>query len=70
MGISHTIHVDDYPQLAILAWNRAVRDIEEEEVLALYETNWRFVEPDRLIPKERDLINQLVRRYGHGVLNV
>lgn len=64
------IRVDDYPDLALLAWNRALREIPEDEALALYEANWRFVDVEHLIPAERALIDRLANRYGHGVLNV
>jgi len=62
--------LDDYPQLAQLAWNRAIRDITGEDALALYEANWRFVEQDELTARETALIDRLKKKYGHGVLNV
>jgi hypothetical protein len=65
-----TITIDDYPQLALLCWNRALRVMEEPEVLQLYEAGWRFIEQDQLVPSERALITRLVNRYGNGVLNV
>lgn len=64
------ICIDDYPQLAVLAWNRAVRDIDGEEALALYEANWRFVDEAAMTAHERVLLDRLVRQYGRGVLNV
>ncbi len=65
-----TITIDDYPQLALLCWNRSLRIMEEPEVLQLYETGWRFIEQDQLVPSERSLITRLVNQYGNGVLNV
>lgn len=65
-----TIHIDDYPELAMLAWNRVVREVAEDEALALYEANWRFVDAEHLLPVERALIDRLANQYGHGVLNV
>lgn len=65
------VDLDRYPQLRLLAWQRrGERFVDEPEALALYEGNWRFVEPERLLPRERALIERLARRYGHGVLNV
>lgn len=64
------IHIDDYPELALLAWNRVVREVDEDEALALYEANWRFVDVQRLTTKEKALIDRLVQQYGHGVLHV
>lgn len=61
----------DYPQLKMLAWNRPGNPmIAEQDALALYEANWRFVEPAVMIERERRLLDQLVRQFGHGVLNV
>ena len=65
-----TLCIDDYPELALLAWNRVIRDIDGEEALALYEANWRFVDCARLIPQEQALIDRLTKQYGHGVMNV
>lgn len=64
------INIDDYPQLALLAWNRAIRNIEGEEALALYERNWPWIEKERLTSNEVALIERLTKQYGHGVLNV
>jgi len=60
-----------YPQLRLIAWQRdRATQLDGREALALYEANWRFVEPQRLIPAEARLIRRLARRYGNGVLNV
>jgi transcriptional regulator with XRE-family HTH domain len=64
------VRLDDYPQLAQIGWNRAVREITGEDALALYEANWRFIDQDKLIAPERTLLDRLVKKYGHGVLNV
>ncbi len=64
------INIDDYPELALLAWNRKVRQVAEDEALALYESNWRFVDLESITPRERALIDRLTVQYGHGVLNV
>lgn len=62
--------IDDYPELALLAWNRALRRIAGDEALALYESNRRFVDEAAMTPKEKAQIERLVRQHGHGVLNV
>lgn len=64
------LKIDDYPQLALLAWNRAVREMDEEEAFALYEGNWRFVDVEHLTSGEAALINRLIQQYGNGALNV
>ncbi|MBI1906667.1 MAG: hypothetical protein HYS20_10600 [Rhodocyclales bacterium] len=65
------LRVADYPQLRLIAWNRREDDlVDEDEALALYERNWRYVDQQALSQDERQLIDRLVRQYGHGVLNV
>jgi len=34
MNTPPLIQIDDYPELAMLAWNRAVREVAEDEALA------------------------------------
>lgn len=59
----------DYPELALLAWNRdPARPINAEEAFALYERNWRHVDKERLTAREADLIRDLTDRFGHGHL--
>ena len=63
------IKLTEYPQLRQLCWNRpgdAV--VDGETALALYERYWRFVDVDALEGKERELLDELVRLYGHGHL--
>lgn len=65
------LNLADYPQLRLVAWSRpADAWIDEAEALALYEANWRFIEPDELMPHEADLIERLVQQHGAGVLHV
>jgi hypothetical protein len=55
----------------MLAWNRpADAEVDEAEALALYEANWRFVEPDALNEAEADLLRRLVQEQGAGLLLV
>jgi len=64
------LDIDAWPVLRELAWNRDDRWIPAEDALALYERNWRFVEPERLTKEETELIDCLKQRFGGGVLNV
>lgn len=64
------LNIDNYPQLSLLAWNRVVRVIDDDEAFALYERNWRFVEAERFSENEAALIEELKIKYGNGVLNV
>ena len=66
-----TLKIGDYPQLALLAWSRQPGDlITAEEAFGLYESNWRFVDPDLLDDNERELIDGLTETCGHGLMNV
>ena len=67
---SPTVEIDRYPALRLLAWQVHVPRLSEPEALALYEREWRHLDPERLEPHERALIERLVRTYGHGVLDV
>lgn len=65
------IKLSDYPQLSLIAWSRRKDSVvSEEEALALYEANWRWIDERTLTPEERKLIEQLVQKVGNGVLNV
>ncbi len=63
------VRIADYPELRALAWNRTDEYIPAREAFQLYERNWRFVEPGRLEPEERALIDRLKARFGGGVIN-
>jgi hypothetical protein len=63
------LELDRWPVLRELAWNRSDRWIPAEEALALYERNWRFVEPGRLGAEEAALVERLKAQFGAGVLN-
>ncbi len=65
------IRLSDFPQLRMLAWNRpAEAEVDEAEALALYEANWRFVEPETLNEAEVALLRRLVQEQGAGLLLV
>jgi hypothetical protein len=63
------VDMTEWPKLRELAWNRADRWIPAREALALYERNWRFVEPGELTAEEASLIERLKQQFGGGVLN-
>lgn len=65
------IQISEYPQLRLIAWNRRDDDqLDEEEALALYERNWRYVDQASISQREQQLIDRLVAKYGNGVFNV
>lgn len=65
------VRIADYPQLALIAWNRD-RDgtIDDAEALALYERNWHLVDREAMSVEEKRFLERLVEDHGHGVLNV
>ena len=63
------IRIEDYPALADIAWNRVEEYIPAREAFALYERNWRFVDPASLEPRERALIARLAERFAGGLIN-
>ncbi len=64
------IEISDYPQLKLLCWNLKTEFLTRADAFALYERNWRFIDAPTLEPKERELIDELVKDLGNGVLNV
>jgi hypothetical protein len=63
------VDVNQLPTLRELTWNRTDRWIPAEDALALYERNWRFIEPQLLTREEAALIDRLKTRFGSGVMN-
>lgn len=61
--------LDEWPVLRELAWNRADRWIPASEALALYERNWRHVDPAALGKAEAALVDRLKARHGSGLFN-
>ena len=56
-----------FPELKTLVWNRdPARPIAADEVFALYERNWRFVDKGNLTAEEKLLIEELTGEFGHG----
>ena len=63
------IRLADYPALHDIVWNRAEDFVSAREAFALYERNWRFVDPGRLDAREQALISRLADQYGAGVIH-
>ena len=65
------IRLADHAQLRQLAWQvPGAVDLSPQEALALYERNWRHVDPQGMLPSERRLVDQLVLAVGQGHLLV
>jgi hypothetical protein len=66
-----TIRLAVYPQLAKLAWQlKGKKAIDPKEALELYERNWRHVDVEALVPRERELIDRLASTFGRERLLV
>lgn len=64
------VKVSDYPQLAIIAWNRR-KDyyLDGADAFGIYERNWGFVDEDSLTQKERDPVDLLAKKFGNGIFD-
>lgn len=62
------IKISEYPELKFLAWSRRPDGwIDGSEALSLYETNWGFVNFEKMTEKEKELLDVLVEKFGNGV---
>ena len=69
--LDRPIALASYPQLAGLTWSTPhATELLPEEAIALYERNWRHVDPSTLEEAERRLIRHLCRTFGVGPLLV
>lgn len=60
------IRLEDYPQLKQLAWQvRGVDALTPYEALGIYNRNWRHVDVNDLLPKEKALIDALRLALGN-----
>lgn len=65
------VRVAEYPQLKLITWNRRADDLlEDDEALALYTRNWRFVDTAHLQKNETTLLHRLARKFHAPLLNV
>ena len=62
------IRLADYPQLKQLAWQvHGIDELTPGEVLSIYERNWRHVDVQAMVPRERHLVDALRSALGeHG----
>ena len=71
-GHGTAIRISQYPVLSSIAWHISEPDawIAREEALALYERNWKHVDPAVLNEEEARLLEDLKLNEGKGVLLV
>lgn len=65
------VRLSDHPELQRLAWQiPGVEDVSPAEALSLYERNWRHLDHEGMLPRERALLRTLTERLGGGRLLV
>ncbi len=65
------LRLGELPQLRRLAWQlNPATELGPKQALDLYERNWRHVDALAMTPKERALLDRLVRDVGGGRLLV
>ena len=55
-----------YHELNLLLWDMHQKFIEPKLALELYERRWGYVDQNKLIKKERNLIKRLTNEFGNG----
>lgn len=66
-GLPAHIRLEDYPQLAALAWQRDLEaPLTPRDALDLYERNWRHLDRDAMSDAERELLDRLVEELAGG----
>ena len=58
-----------HKQLQLLCWNRHDKLISDADALRLYETRWRFIDEQRLEPRERAYLLRLIAESGTPALS-
>ena len=59
------VRITDYPKLKELAWQvHGTEELTPREALAIYERNWRHLDPTTLSEDERDLVDALRQGFG------
>jgi transcriptional regulator with XRE-family HTH domain len=65
------VRLADYPQLRRIAWQMDDdTELTPRAALDLYERNWRHVDRDAMVERERTLVRQLAQALGGGRLLV
>jgi transcriptional regulator with XRE-family HTH domain len=69
--LPQSVRITDYPQLRRLAWQVSdAIELTPRQALALYERNWRHVDPEAMDDGERAFVKELAQAFGGGRLLV
>ena len=63
------VRVANYPNLKLLCWSFGAPYVTRRNAFALYERNWRWLDIAGAPPHERELIDDLAREFGRGLIN-
>ena len=63
------IDVESYPNLELLCWNLATPRITRRDAFAIYERNWRWIDPAGTPAHECAFIESLAEEFGGGLIN-
>ena len=65
------IRLTRYPQLKKLAWQlKDTKEISPKDALELYERNWRHMDVEKMRPREREFLEDLLQAFGRERLLV
>lgn len=55
-----------YRELNLLLWDMHTKFIAPKTAFELYEKRWGYVDQTKLTKKEKNLIKDLIQRFGNG----
>jgi len=61
------INRSHYPALNHLLWDMQQKFVSPQLAFATYEKRWAYLDEQKLLNKERQLIEKLKKDIGHGV---
>ena len=65
LTVDSKIRISDYPQLKKLAWQlEKSTQLSPQEVLNIYERNWRHIDFKKMKAEERKLLQQILSLFG------
>ena len=63
------VDVESYPNLRLLCWSLAELRLTRRDAFAIYERNWRWIDPANTPAHERAFIESLAEEFGGGLIN-
>ena len=63
------VDVESCPTLKLLCWSLAEPRLTRRDAFAVYERNWRWIDPASTPAHERAFIDSLAEEFGGGLIN-